>query len=286
MTALLDLGADVEWTDAGAAATARDRARRELGRLADLIEWLAATQGRFPPRPLQRVRLVVVGRVDDTVAGLAADAGVGVRTLDPTGGVAAGAAAADDEIERGADLLVLAADTDPDAAAVVVSALTRAEPVALLPRGAQAVDTARWIARAGAIREGRRRIMSLRARPDELLAALDSAPLAVAAGFVVRTAARRTAMLLDGPTAVAAALLGYEMQARVARWWQLADASPDPVQSLAADRIGDRPLLDLGLTGPAGVAGLLAASVVRAAAAAVVTDTDTDTDTDTVGPAA
>lgn len=268
MTALLDLGADVDWPDAVAAGNARQHARPELGRLAELTEWLAAAQGRFPPRPPHRVRLVVIGTVADAVADIADESGIGVRSLDPAGGVAAGAAAADDEVDRGADLIALAA-ADTDAAAIVVSALTRAEPVALLPRGAGAVDTARWIERAAAIRDGRRRILPLRDRPDAVLAALDSPALAAAAGFAVRAAARRTPLLLDGSTVVAAALLGYEMQARAARWWQLADAAPDPVQSLAVERLGGQPLLDLGMATGDGTAALLAAGLVRAAAVRV-----------------
>ncbi|HKC27658.1 MAG TPA: hypothetical protein VKB75_06565, partial [Jatrophihabitans sp.] len=61
MTALLELGAGVGWPDAEAAGAARSHAQGQHGRLAYLGEWLAGTQGRFPPRPPRRARCIVLG---------------------------------------------------------------------------------------------------------------------------------------------------------------------------------------------------------------------------------
>jgi Phosphoribosyltransferase len=266
VTALLDLGADVEWTDTEAAETARHHARPGAGRTGDLVEWLAATQGRFPPTAFKRVRCVVIGAVSDPVAELAASLGVGVRPLDPTGGFAAGASAADDEVDEGADLIVLAAHDDTAAPAVAVSVLTGAEPVALLPRGADAVDTAAWIERAVELRDTRLRTEVLRFRPDNLIEALNSPAFAATTAFAMRAAGRRTPVVLDGSVAVAAALLAYETQARAGRWWQVADTSSDPVHTRAVERLGRRPLLDLGTSTGDGSAGLLALTVLRGAA--------------------
>ncbi len=269
MAALLELGAGVGWPDAEAAGAARTRVDARTGRLADLVEWLAAAQGRFPPALPGRVRCAVLGPVADPVAEVAAAQDVGVRAVEvPAGAVDAflvGAGAADDEIEAGADLIVLAGSDDTTASAVLVSLLTGAEPVALLPRGADAIDTERWIARAAQLRDARRRAAQFRTRPDELLAALDSPSLAAAAGFALQAAARRTPVLLDGTPVVAGALLGADSQSRARQWWQVADTSADRVHARALELLGLRPLLDLGTGLGDGTAGLLAVAILRAA---------------------
>ncbi|MDT4911032.1 MAG: nicotinate-nucleotide--dimethylbenzimidazole phosphoribosyltransferase [Pseudonocardiales bacterium] len=271
MTApLLELGVDVDWTDADAAAAARARARAGSGRLADLVEWLAATEGRFPPSLPSRARCIVVGSVEDSVAELADSLQIGVRGIDvpadPTAAFTAGTTAADDEVDAGADLVVLAADDATNASAVAVGLLTGAEPVALLPRGAAAVDTRAWVVRAEDLRDARRRVAPLRSRPDEFLMALESPMFAAAVGFVLRAAGRRTPLILDGTGAVAAALFCFDIQTRVARWWQFADTSTDRIHQRVVDELTVRPLLDLGTSRGDGTAGLLAVAVLRAAA--------------------
>lgn len=267
MSALLEVGAGVDWTDAASGTAARAKLPAGAGRLADALEWLAAARGSAPVR---RARCLVAGEVVGGVVELAAALDVGVQAVslpaDPADGFAAGVAVADAEIEAGADLLILAGPDGSIAPALSVSVLTGAEPVALLPRGAAAVDSAAWIQRAATLRDARRRLVPLRSRPEELIAALGSPSLAVLTGLVLRAAARRTPTLLDGVAAAAAALLGQDAQARAVRWWQLADTSDDAVYTRAADHLGGRPLLDLNISLADGTAGLLAFAVLRAAA--------------------
>lgn len=274
MTALLELGAGIGPGDAAAATAARAQPAGP-GRLGDLAGWLAATQGRFPPRQPNAVRCLVIGAVDDRVAELAVDSGVGIRAHDfgdggdeSTGSAAAcraGAGWVDDEVEAGADLLVLAVDGCTLAAAMVVGVLTGAEPVALLPRGADALDSDAWIRRAIRLRDGRRRIAAVRNRPDDLVAAIGRPALAAAVGVVLQSAVRRTPIVLDGTAAVAAALVCLDIQNRAADWWQVADSSDDVVHTRAVGALGCRPLLDLGTATGAGAAGILAVAVLRAA---------------------
>jgi nicotinate-nucleotide--dimethylbenzimidazole phosphoribosyltransferase len=266
-TDLLALGADVQWTDGEAGAAAAAAAPVGNGRLAELAQWHASTRGGFPATMPARARCVVVGAVTEPVAVLAESLGVGTRSLPlpEADAVAAGVAAADDEVETGADLIVLAG-ADPTAApAAVVALLTGAEPVALLPRGAGAIDTTAWIERAARLRDLRRELAGLRDRPEELLAALDSPALAAATGFLLRAVSRRTPVLLDGTCAVVAALVCRDIQPRAGRWWRTADVSPDPVHVRAIDEFGHRPLLELGTRRDDGAAGLLAVCLLRAA---------------------
>lgn len=270
---LVEIGADVPWTDIDAVAAARDHPLSGAGRLGDLVEWLAATQGTWPPHAPARARLLILGQAGEPVAAIADSVGASIRNVnvpaDIADAFAAGVAAADSEVEAGAELIVLA---DPDisaAAGVVVGLVTGTEPVALLPRGAEAVDTATWIARAEHLRDTRRRVGSLRNRPDELLAASGGPALATSAGIVMRSSARRTPLVLDGTSAVAAALLCYDVQALIGRWLWIADASPDPVHTRATAELGQQPLLELGTQRGDGIAGLLCLALLRAATALV-----------------
>lgn len=272
---LLDLdrlSADVEWVDPAAARAAREYLSPAEGRLAAVHEWLAATQGAFPVHEPGRARCVVLAPVTDAVTAVCDGVGLGVRELVPDRSwtvqeaLAAGAAAADSEVDAGTDLLVVADPDDSPVAAVVISALTGAEPVTLLPRGRQAVDTARWVARAEHLRDSRRRVAGMAHRPDQLLLTLDNAPLAATAGLIARATARRTPLLLDGTAALAAALLTSTAQPRAGQWWQAADASPDPAHGKAVTALGVTPLLALGAVTGDGIAGALAVPLVRAAA--------------------
>jgi nicotinate-nucleotide--dimethylbenzimidazole phosphoribosyltransferase len=270
MTAALPvIGADVGWPDAEAAGAARTHRLGRRGRLDELVEWLAGIQGSFPPAPPRRPRCVLLGPETESAAELAGSLEVRLRSLElpelATEGFAFGVKAADEEIEAGADLLVLAGRDESNAAAALVSVITGAEPVALLPRGPEATDSQRWIAQAGQLRDVRRRVLTLRARPDELLAALDSALLASAAGFALRAAARRTPVVLDGRSVLAAALLCADEQPRVREWWQVADTSPERAHARAVEHLELRPLLGLGTDGGDGTAGLLAVALLRAA---------------------
>jgi nicotinate-nucleotide--dimethylbenzimidazole phosphoribosyltransferase len=271
VTDLVELGADVDWPDSEAATSLRSRlsAGDGHGRLDELAEWLAGVQGCDPPHDFARVRIVAFG--GSACAPEVADrAGAAVRIVDPitddsTGAaIAAGVAVADDEIDSGADLLIAAlshADTD---AALLVSVLTGAEPVKVLPRGA-GLDPEAWMAQAIVVRDGRRRAYPLRDQPAELLAAIGAADLAAVTGFVLRAAGRRTPVLLDGLPAVSAALVAYDAQPRAVRWWRSADLSPHPAHELALTKLGQRSILDLGIGRGDGTAGALAAAVLRVA---------------------
>lgn len=266
---LAALVAGIEWPDAEPAALARAADRGTGGRLANLVEWLAATQGRFPPHQPNRPRCIIVGEVAAAVSELAADLDIAVVGLaigeDVSSALAAGIAAAEEQIESGSDLLVVVGPGSTVADAVVVSVLTGAEPVALLPRGTEAIDTASWIARAEAVRDTRRRVIDLADQPDDLLAALDHPGLAALTGLILRAASRRTAVVLDGGGALAAALFVHRIDARASQWCRVADDDPDPVHSRATRELDQQPLLMLGTSAGDGTAGLLTVPLLRAA---------------------
>jgi nicotinate-nucleotide--dimethylbenzimidazole phosphoribosyltransferase len=88
-------------------------------------------------------------------------------------------------------------------------------------------------------------------------------------GLLLGAAVRRTPVLLDGVSAVAAAVVARDAAARITRWFRLADAGTDLAGRHAVTRLGLVPLLDLELSGvgvTAGVGGVLGVGHVRAAA--------------------
>ncbi|SHG58090.1 nicotinate-nucleotide-dimethylbenzimidazole phosphoribosyltransferase [Jatrophihabitans endophyticus] len=289
--------ARVDWPDAQAAAAARDAAGADRGRLAELAQWLAGTRGRHPAEAPTRPRCLVLGGVSAAVAALAESVDVGTRAVVPadhpadersadhpadggsadgpadegtvTRGLTDGFALADDEVDAGADLLVVAGAaagaTGANAAAVVVSLLTGTEPVALLPRGPAAVDTAAWVARAELLRDTRQRAADARADPVALLDRLGDAALATATGLILQAVVRRTPIVLDGVTAVVAALLVADLASGAAQWCQVADVGADPVHARAVAELDRSPLLHLAMSAGDGVAGLLSVPLLRAA---------------------
>jgi NaMN:DMB phosphoribosyltransferase len=263
---LVSLGADVDWPDSEAGTALRESlaGQHDLGHLAPLAEWW---RGVRPRETFDRPRLILVGaQVPTVVAAIADDVGASCRQVDAHGDLAAGAGIADEEIEAGADLLMVAVPGIDADAAVAVSALTNTEPVKVLARGAAATDPDAWMDRAVAVRDARRACMPVRTEPDRLLAEIGSARLAVAAGIVLRSAARRTPVLLDGPVASAAALIAYEAQPRAVRWWAAADLGSDPLHELALTRMGQQGILGLGTGAGDGLAAVLAVPVLRASA--------------------
>ncbi len=273
MTDLATLGADVEWPDHTAAASVRDRLADDpgLGKLAGLAEWVAEVLPATSEPPFAHARAVLFSAPEAAVAELADRVGVQLRVVtdlpaSPTQALARGIEIADADIDAGADLLVVGLPDQDSTAAIAVSVLTDTEPVKVLARGAAATDPEAWMQRAVEVRDARRRCMPMRDEADRLLEEIGSAPLAAAAGLVLRAATRRTPVLLDGPAAAAAALLAYQAAPRAVRWWCASDAGPDPVQDVALTRLGLRSVLGLGTARGDGLAAMLAIPVLQAAA--------------------
>ena len=268
MADLRSLGSDVEWPDHEAATVVRDTLAGSpaYGRLVDLAEWVASV--RTPGPDFARVRGLVLGTATPLdVAGLV-DARLDEVTDLPTDVRAAfdlGVERVDAEVDSGTDLLLLAVPGLAADACVAASVLTNTEPVKVLSRGAAATAPETWMDLAVAVRDGRRRCMSLRDKPDDLLDALGSPRLAAAAGISMRAAARRTPLVLDGAVAAIGALIAYEAAPRAVRWWRAADQGRDPVHELVLTRLGQQPIVGLESSLGDGLTALLAVPVLRAA---------------------
>lgn len=262
-----------------------------LGRLADAVSWLAGCQGVCPPRAIARARVVAFTTGPDDGAELleelAAAGGAGVKVLEVgpasqpidttdaltsdevVAAVRAGMSAADGEVDSGADLLIAANLGDgTTAAAVLVAALTGAEPVAVVGRGS-GIDDAAWMRKAIVVRDALRRAKPHIAEPLRLLAATGGADLAALSGFLLQAASRRTPVLLGGLSVCAAAVVAEELAPGARGWWLASSTTTEPAHAKTLEHLDLEPLLDLRLGGDAPAAGVTALPLLAAAARAL-----------------
>lgn len=188
-----------------------------------------------------------------------------------TAALAAGAAVADEEVDRGADLLVAGdmgiGNTTPSA--VLIAAITGAEPVAVVGRGT-GVDDAGWIRKTAAIRDALRRARPAAGDPVELLRVVGGADLAAITGFLAQAAVRHTPVVLDGVATGAAAVLADDLAPGAREWWMAGHRSVEPAHALVLEHLGLTPLLDLGMRLGEGSGAVAALPLVQMAARLLV----------------
>jgi nicotinate-nucleotide--dimethylbenzimidazole phosphoribosyltransferase len=182
--------------------------------------------------------------------------------------LAAGRTVADEEVDAGADLLI-AGDMgigNTTAAAVLVAALTNAEPVAVVGFGT-GIDDAGWARKTAAVRDALFRTRPMLPDPVALLRCAGGADLAAMAGFCAQAAVRRTPLLLDGMAVTAAALVAERLAPGARHWWQAGHRSTEPGHTLALAALELEPILDLRMRLGEGTGAALALPVLRAAVA-------------------
>ena len=206
-------------------------------------------------------------------------------TEDETAGaIAAGQRIADEEVDAGADLLI-AGDMgigNTTAAAVLVAALTNAEPVAVVGFGT-GIDDAGWARKTAAVRDALFRTRLVLPDPIGLLRCCGGADLAAMAGFCAQAAVRRTPLLLDGMAVTAAALVAERLAPGARQWWQAGHRSTEPGHALALADLGLDPILDLHMrlgegTGAAAALPVLRAAVATLSSMATFTEAGVSTD--------
>ncbi|MET7762113.1 nicotinate-nucleotide--dimethylbenzimidazole phosphoribosyltransferase [Streptomyces sp. NPDC005336] len=180
-----------------------------------------------------------------------------------------GMAIADEEADAGTDLLVLGdlSVGGTTAAATLIAALCGTDASVVTGRGGAGIDDLAWMRKCAAIRDGLRRARPVLGDQLQLLGTVGGADLAAITGFLLQSAVRRTPVILDGVVSAACALVGQRVAFRAPDWWLAGQASGEPGQEKALDRIALTPLLDHGVTVGEGTGALLALPLVQAAAA-------------------
>jgi nicotinate-nucleotide--dimethylbenzimidazole phosphoribosyltransferase len=187
--------------------------------------------------------------------------------------IAAGQQIADEEVDGGADVLI-AGDMgigNTTAAAVLVAAMTDAEPVAVVGFGT-GIDDAGWARKTAAVRDALFRVqkeLPVLSDPVGLLRSCGGADLAAIAGFCAQAAVRRTPLLLDGMAVTAAALVAERLAPGARLWWQAGHRSTEPGHALALAALRLDPIVDLRMRLGEGTGAAVALAVLGTAVAAL-----------------
>jgi len=179
----------------------------------------------------------------------------------------AGAAVASEEIAAGAQLLVSGdmgiGNTTP-AAALIAASLGM--PAADVTGRGTGIDEAALTHKIDIVQAALDRAGDRVDDPIETLTALSSADIAAAAGFMAAAARAGVPVLLDGVISVASALMAERLAPGAAAWFAAGHRSTEPAQTLALDKLGLVPVLDLGMRLGEGSGAVAAVPIVRSAA--------------------
>ncbi|SFC66142.1 nicotinate-nucleotide-dimethylbenzimidazole phosphoribosyltransferase [Nocardioides terrae] len=182
--------------------------------------------------------------------------------------LAAGATVALEEIAAGAGMLISGdmgiGNTTP-ASALVAAGLGL--PAAEVVGRGTGVDDAALVGKTALVEAALKRAGDRTSDPVETLTALGSADLAAATGYLLTAAEQGVPVLLDGLMSVACALTADRIVPGAAAWFAAGHRSTEPAQSLALDKLGLEPLLDLGLRLGEGSGAVAAVPVLRSAVA-------------------
>jgi nicotinate-nucleotide--dimethylbenzimidazole phosphoribosyltransferase len=212
---------------------------------------------------LRRAR--VRAGTDDSSAGPAMTREEAARAL------LAGAGLAEELVGSGVDLLVPGdmGIANTTTSACLVGAFTGSPAAAVTGRGTGIDDDllARKTAVVAAVLDRHRAVPG--GDPLGLLAALGGLEHAALAGVILSGAADGVPVVLDGLASVTAALVAVALCPPAGGYLIAGHRSPEPGATVALDRLGLVPLLDLGLRVGEGTGGLLAVPIVAAAALAL-----------------
>ncbi|WP_088287298.1 nicotinate-nucleotide--dimethylbenzimidazole phosphoribosyltransferase [Kineosporia sp. A_224] len=243
------------------AASGADEA---LGRLAALAVWWAEVRG--DARAGAPARVVALGAGDDaplppTVTRRALDpAPDGVPTA-VDAAVARGTALADELADAGTDLVLLPLELGI-AGRALTGYLMGLDPVETNGWQTTDLDDERWMDEVALVRDTQWALRGLRGRPIAMVRVLADPRLAAATAFLLRSAVRRTPVVLDGPGAVTTALLAARCSRLASRWWLPAEVGDAPLHERSLGSLNLTAVTRLGLrvedgTASAGALGLL-----------------------------
>jgi nicotinate-nucleotide--dimethylbenzimidazole phosphoribosyltransferase len=177
-----------------------------------------------------------------------------------------GISVADSLAENGSACLLTGdmgiANTTP--AAALIAAFTGAGAAAVTGRGT-GVDDATYDKKVAVVAAALRRHTPDPADPLGVLAAVGGLEHAALAGFILGAAARRIPVVLDGVTAVSAALAAAALAPDAVAAMVAGHRSAEPGATVALAHLGLAPLLDLGMRLGEGSGAVLALPIVAGA---------------------
>ena len=184
--------------------------------------------------------------------------------------LAAGDEIAAAQIADGAQLLIAGdvgiGNTTPSAA--LIAATYGVDARAVTGRGT-GIDDEALAHKTALVNEGVARIGDRAADPVQRLAALGSADMAAATGFMIGAARRGVPVLVDGLIACAEAVMAESLAPGSVAWMAAGHRSPEPGCSFALERLGLDPIIDLGMRLGEGTGAVVAVPILRAAVVAL-----------------
>lgn len=189
--------------------------------------------------------------------------GPAVTTDDVHAACEVGVQIADQLIENGSRVVTVGeiGIGNTTAAAALICALTSADPRVVTGRGSGIDDAAL---------ERKREIVSdlvVRCRDRsivQILAEIGALEVCALTGFMLRAAHRRTPVILDGVTTLAAALVALEMSPHAVDHMIAGHRSPEPAVDAALTMLGLEPIVDFGMRVGEGTGALLALPLLAA----------------------
>lgn len=147
------------------------------------------------------------------------------------------------------------------AAAALIAVLADADPLAVTGRGS-GIDDAALARKQGVVSD---LVSRCRQRPIiEVLAEIGALEVCALAGSMIAAARRRTPVVLDGVTTLAAALVAREVSPHVLDHLIAGHRSPEPAVDVALESLGLEAMVDFGLRVGEGTGGLLALPLLAA----------------------
>lgn len=203
------------------------------------------------PEGATKVAVLTTTGMSDAALTVAADLAIDVLTH----------RSADEAIDAGYNLLILADEADDVASLTLIAAYTRNDAAAVMP---VLDDDNEWMRIAGNVRDGMRPIRNELTEHQRTLA-IDPTGTIAAMHHVLTTAANRgVRVLINGTGACAAALVADRTSHQMSKHWMLADATTHAGILAAMARL-DRPALATFDINDSHLAALLAVPIVRAA---------------------
>lgn len=274
-TLLADLAGRVGDPDLAATSGARMRMgelglMRSGGRLAELGLWWVGVRG--DDRAAAPTRVLHAGP-DPAQPDSDRD---GDRDEDPDviSAVRAGRDLVESAVDAGCEVVVLSV-ADPVAARLAAAAVLQLDAVeaAGWPM-VRRMDDEEWMSEVLGLRDGLLRVQRETGRGGSVgpvtagavLRAVRSPVLARATAVALTAAARRTPVLLDGATAVVAALVARRAAYAANQWWLLAQPGSGEPFGKACESLSLTPVVDLGLSLEDGAGGRITLAVLAEAA--------------------
>lgn len=178
--------------------------------------------------------------------------------------LALGRALADEHSD--ADLVIVGdmgiGNTTP--AAVLIAALTGADPAPVTGRGT-GIDDATWMRKVSAVRDTLWRVRDDCDDAIRLLGRAGGADLAVMCGLLLGCAESQIPVVLDGVVVSAAALVAERLQPGSRAWWVAGHLSVEPAHAVALRSLDLQPIVQLGMCLGEGSGALTAVPVIQSA---------------------